>query len=132
MCSYLSTLKGIQLAKNVQICTSVLMVSDSKRVKQVLLNLIANAIKFTHEGSVTVTARLIQRNVGENGGDDQQIQNVHNLDTQVDADFLSEGNVIEQPMDQLPIQLLEVSIRDTGIGIKEEDRQNLFQLFGKL
>jgi len=31
--------------------------SDRKKVKQILLNLLSNALKFTHHGRVTMTAR---------------------------------------------------------------------------
>jgi len=63
--------------------------SDKRRVEQILLNLVNNALKFTEKGKVEVKA--------------------HKRD----------GNI-------------EVIVKDTGIGIKEEDFHKLFQPFVQL
>ena len=74
--------------------------SDRRRLEQILINLINNAIKFTEEGSVTVTAELLN-------------------------DFKPSFNAPPTPF-------LKLSIADTGIGIKPEDLDLLFQPFRQI
>ena len=65
------------------------VVSDERRFKQILVNLVNNAIKFTEEGAVEVKA-------------------------------------IEKD------KSIEVMVKDTGVGMKQEDLQKLFAPFTQL
>lgn len=69
------------------------LLGDDMRIRQVVVNLLNNAVKYTHEG--TVTLRI--------GG---KVQN---------------GKAI-----------LDFSVEDTGIGIKEEDIAKLFEEFERI
>ena len=64
--------------------------TDRNRLTQIVINLIANALKFTFEGGILISITLT-----------------------------SEDRIT-------------ISVDDTGIGIKEEDLEKLFQAFGKL
>lgn len=66
---------------------------DEVRIRQVLVNLLTNAVKYTNEGSVTLSVS------GE----------------------IQDDNI-----------LLEFSVADTGIGIKEEDIPKLFEEFERI
>jgi PAS domain S-box-containing protein len=68
----------------------ILLLSDRRRVKQVLMNLVSNAIKFTDRGSVKIAARVAR-----------------------------DGNV-------------DIRVIDTGIGVKKEDTDKLFQPFQQI
>jgi signal transduction histidine kinase/CRP-like cAMP-binding protein len=61
---------GISLLKEVE-ANLPLVFSDSDKVKQILLNLLSNAAKFTHAGTITVGARcqdrLLRVNVTDTG-----------------------------------------------------------------
>ena len=83
--------KGLEYKLKVSDDIPSVMLGDEIRVRQVMLNLINNAIKYTHEGSVSV-----------------------------DVSYKSS------------IQMLEVVVSDTGIGIKNEDLGRLFNSFQRL
>lgn len=71
-----------------------LLVGDEIRVKQVITNILTNAVKYTEKGTVTFS-----------------------------VDFRETGK------DEIA---LEVSVRDTGIGIKDENLYKLFNAFDRL
>jgi len=50
--------KGLQLATDIQQQVPLLVCGDSLRFKQILLNLLGNAIKFTQNGSISIAATV--------------------------------------------------------------------------
>ncbi|MCR4695171.1 MAG: response regulator [Pseudobutyrivibrio sp.] len=86
--------KGLKLVCSIDKNIPSVLVGDDIRIKQILINILTNAIKYTPEGSITLT---------------------------VDVKSTS-GNSVE----------LGFSVKDTGIGIKEEDKKKLFESFERL
>ncbi len=78
--------------------------TDGEKVQRIVSNILLNAVKFTREGSVRVTAALVRG--GPEAGD------------------------VRLPMRLQPWErLLSLSIQDTGIGIDQKDFAKLFQDF---
>ncbi len=82
---------------------------DSQRVNQIISNILENAIKFTHEGSINVLAVSVL------------VQNGQSKDFQLPViGWLQDG------------QWIIVSITDTGIGISAEDQGRIFDEFSQV
>lgn len=54
-----ATEKGVDLVLHIDDNVPPAVAGDPLRLNQIMLNLISNAIKFTHDGSITVTVKLI-------------------------------------------------------------------------
>eukprot|EP00347_Sterkiella_histriomuscorum_P016419 403353254 len=83
--------KGLQVLFSPQTDFPKQIIIDEQRTKQILLNLLQNALKFTFKGSIHI--------------------------------FLTYEKEQQQ---------IRVSVADTGVGIKIEDQEKLFKIFGKL
>ena len=86
--------KGLELIIEADKTLPSVLFGDEIRIKQIVTNLLTNAVKYTEKGSVTLKVSC----------------------TPVDAENI----------------YLNVSITDTGIGIKEEDIQKLFSAFERI
>jgi signal transduction histidine kinase len=85
---------NVSLSLNVEPQADINLLADPKKLKQIMFNLLTNAVKFTPDGgSVEIGAKRSQ-----------------------DA----EGDIIE------------ISVKDSGIGIKPEDLSKLFQSFSQI
>lgn len=85
--------KKLELRLDIDDKLPSVLVGDEKRIKQVILNLLDNAVKYTNEGYITLAAQ------GEVVGRNELI--------------------------------LQISVADTGIGIRKEDMEHLYDIFNR-
>lgn len=88
---------------------------DPAKLKQVFLNIIYNAIKFTDEGGITINLRVEYLNIGDK-------PSVHSALASTPSPGLT---VSGSPM----VPWIIVSITDTGIGIDPSQQDKLFKPF---
>jgi PAS domain S-box-containing protein len=85
--------KGLEMLLNMAPDLPKFIWTDALRLKQILINLLGNAAKFTEKGEIELK--------------------IENLSSQADQ------------------STLRISIRDTGIGIKEEKQKKIFEAFAQ-
>lgn len=94
--------KGLELAYFMEDGVPEIIVGDVTRLRQVLVNLLGNAVKFTEKGEVVVSVDT-------------------SANTSVDASPANDGRV----------EIL-FAVKDTGIGISRENIGSLFQSFSQV
>jgi signal transduction histidine kinase/ActR/RegA family two-component response regulator len=89
------------------------ILSDPVRIRQILLHLINNAIKFTNKGTITVVCEILDGAASASGQ-----PAVLTKETQKPQDSFSDS-----------LKQLKISVIDTGIGISPSHLQELFKPF---
>lgn len=83
--------KGLSFRYLLEKNVPALLRGDKKRIRQIMSNLLSNALKYTKEGTILFKVKEIRRQNGK--------------------------------------IMLEIAVKDTGIGIKEEDKERIFSKF---
>jgi CheY-like chemotaxis protein len=94
--------KGLNLSCRVSEDVPEMLLGDLGRVRQVLINLVGNAIKFTHEGTVAIAVFRNEEARGES------------------CDSCAESQ---------PSLLLRFAVSDTGVGIALDKHRTIFEPF---
>jgi PAS domain S-box-containing protein len=103
--------KGLELVSSIAPDTPVVVSGDPGRLRQVLVNLLGNAVKFTERGEVVLRVSLAS---GATSGLRHAIR----------------GEVAQGDGALLPV-LLAFEVKDTGIGIPPQAQARLFQAFSQ-
>jgi PAS domain S-box-containing protein len=118
--------KGINLAYLIDANVPGAIVGDSTRLRQILVNLFSNAIKFTQEGEIiiSVTARLLE---------DEEVKGCRG--EEVNRAYSSPLHLLtSSPLDSSAALRYELhfTVEDTGIGIPADKMARLFHSFSQV
>ncbi len=112
--------KQLELAYQIESHTPHTILGDVSRLRQILVNLVGNAVKFTKAGEVvlSVSSRPIE--------DTRDRQDSATLNDRPEAEV--------QTTDATPATRYEIqfAVRDTGIGIPPDRANRLFQAFSQV
>jgi PAS domain S-box-containing protein len=105
LCKFTAAGKDIDFIHNIEEDVPKALFADDVRLRQIITNIVNNAIKYTREGTVSVTLSVIK-----------------------DMSGYEDLNLLFPPKDK-NAEMLCIAVRDTGIGIRENDIKKLFNSF---
>ncbi|MCA6571706.1 MAG: PAS domain S-box protein [Pseudanabaena sp. M38BS1SP1A06MG] len=100
--------KGIKLGYLIHPDVELLVIGDMTRLRQVLANLIDNAIKFTSHGSVNISV------------------------TQSPVSYYERCDLRNQHEESQLLRTIQFAVKDTGLGIPSDRLHRLFQPFSQV
>jgi signal transduction histidine kinase/CheY-like chemotaxis protein len=133
--------KGLELACLVYHDVPTAVRGDAARVRQILTNLVGNAVKFTERGEVVVRVRVVDAAAPEA---DTRAARANGADARAagaDGSAVGAGTPVDAPAGAVDSPraptgdgstvLIRCEVADTGIGIAPADRERLFESFSQ-
>ena len=112
LCAVRASERGLELGYLMEPGVPEAIIGDVTRVRQILVNLVNNAVKFTHRGEVVVHVRLAHQ------------------ETEPSSDVaVRRAQTAPAPGDPC---LLHISVKDTGVGIPADRLHRLFRSFSQV
>ncbi len=122
--------KNINLAYFIDECVPADVVGDITRLRQILVNLLANAVKFTEEGEIVIS---VQRYDAEPEDKASETCQSPNSPLYTGGEL---GGAFQEATPQVPSSTSSITyhltVKDSGIGIPKERIQYLFQSFSQV
>jgi len=109
--------QGVELASFIADDVPEMIIGDVGRLRQVLVNLLSNAVRFTHQGEVTVSVSLAGA--------------APDAKPDCAADTAAPSEAVPTAADASDCEIC-FAVRDTGIGIPKERFNRLFQSFSQV
>jgi PAS domain S-box-containing protein len=110
--------KGLELAAHVAPDVPTALAGDPHRLRQVIVNLIGNAIKFTERGEVVLSVKRTE----------DRGQRTENREQKASVVETSSSDLCPLTSD---LCVLHFEVKDTGIGIAPEQQAKLFRAFSQ-
>jgi len=132
--------EGLELACHIPPDVPDALVGDVGRLRQIIINLVGNAIKFTEQGEVVVSVETesqtekderkegTRKNKCEGGemrNEEGRMKNEESLDY---SSFFNSHSSFSSPTQHKEV-CLHFAVTDTGIGIPKEKQQAIFRAF---